>query len=431
MKQAVVKAAECESISMRADELAGSHLREGAACLLCNGALEKSVDNLIDTRFGIEGTYQAWRCLDCGLEQISPVPTAEELGHLYESVLRLWRRTKHLLHPPPRKVLLFLALPHVDLSRRRYFFSWTQRRRTLARRRLQRRPRPSNLCPQWFSGGGPRVEPKRRFRSARIGLHSPRGRYDRLHRTCTLRCDCALECFGTRARSQEGPGQSSWKLEAGRPALDQLPEQPQLAPQSLRPFLDQLARAISHFALFCADSTAFIDRCWIPGRGNTSNHSRALDHTVMYCLAVRKRRQEKHAATEPILDPDANGLCQIRLVPSTMAWQSTPARRLSSGHRNEGITRAHSYPRNQFLSRNCGSRKIYGRNGPLARCRRPRSPRRHSAAILPSMACHARIPRMALRLAAASLAARKVKGLPMPNLGAEESRWTKTIVSPR
>jgi SAM-dependent methyltransferase len=85
MRQAAVKASECESISMRADEPAGSHAREVAACLLCNGALEKSVGELVDTRFGIEGTYEVWRCLDCGLEQISPVPSSSELGRLYES----------------------------------------------------------------------------------------------------------------------------------------------------------------------------------------------------------------------------------------------------------------------------------------------------------------------------------------------------------
>ena len=83
-----------------------------------------------------------------------------------------------------------------------------------------------------------------------------------------------------------------------------------------------------------------------------------------------------------------------------------------------------------FYPETAGSWKIYGRNGLLARCSRPRSPRRHSAAILPSMACRAWIPRMALRLAAASLAARKIKDSPMPHLGAEESRWTKTIASP-
>jgi SAM-dependent methyltransferase len=85
MQQAAVKASECESIRMRDDGQAGSHEREGATCLLCKGALEKSVGELIDTRFGIEGIYEVWRCLSCGLEQISPVPSPAELGRLYES----------------------------------------------------------------------------------------------------------------------------------------------------------------------------------------------------------------------------------------------------------------------------------------------------------------------------------------------------------
>jgi SAM-dependent methyltransferase len=85
MRQAVVKVSERESIPMRTDEPAPSHVREGAACLLCNGALVKSVGELIDTRFGIEGTYEVWRCLHCDFEQISPVPTPGDLGRLYES----------------------------------------------------------------------------------------------------------------------------------------------------------------------------------------------------------------------------------------------------------------------------------------------------------------------------------------------------------
>ncbi len=85
MQQAVVKAPECQSTRALADELAGSRSRQEAACLLCNGALEKSVGELFDTRFGVEGTYEVWRCTDCGLEQIYPVPTPAELGRLYES----------------------------------------------------------------------------------------------------------------------------------------------------------------------------------------------------------------------------------------------------------------------------------------------------------------------------------------------------------
>jgi 2-polyprenyl-3-methyl-5-hydroxy-6-metoxy-1,4-benzoquinol methylase len=59
--------------------------REEAACIVCGGALAKCVSNLFDTRFGIEGSYEVRRCLDCGLEQMFPVPTAAELKSFYES----------------------------------------------------------------------------------------------------------------------------------------------------------------------------------------------------------------------------------------------------------------------------------------------------------------------------------------------------------
>ena len=85
MQQAAERATEGGSTQARVDELAGSRAREEAACLLCNGALEKTAGDLFDTRFGIEGRYEVWRCVDCGLEQIFPVPSAAELRRLYES----------------------------------------------------------------------------------------------------------------------------------------------------------------------------------------------------------------------------------------------------------------------------------------------------------------------------------------------------------
>src|SRR5260221_3085113 len=54
-------------------------------CILCGGALEKCISDLFDTRFGIDGNYEVRRCLDCGLEQMFPVPTPTELKTLYES----------------------------------------------------------------------------------------------------------------------------------------------------------------------------------------------------------------------------------------------------------------------------------------------------------------------------------------------------------
>ncbi len=39
---------------------------------------------LFDTRFGIEGNFQIWRCCDCTAEQIRPLPSIAELKELYE-----------------------------------------------------------------------------------------------------------------------------------------------------------------------------------------------------------------------------------------------------------------------------------------------------------------------------------------------------------
>ena len=54
-------------------------------CIVCAGPLDESVGQLFDTRFGIDGSYEARRCSGCGLEQLFPVPTAAETKQLYES----------------------------------------------------------------------------------------------------------------------------------------------------------------------------------------------------------------------------------------------------------------------------------------------------------------------------------------------------------
>jgi len=59
--------------------------RKEAGCILCGGVLEKRASDLFDTRFGIDGDYEVRGCLDCGLEQMFPVPTPTELKTLYES----------------------------------------------------------------------------------------------------------------------------------------------------------------------------------------------------------------------------------------------------------------------------------------------------------------------------------------------------------
>jgi SAM-dependent methyltransferase len=65
------------------------HTQEAAAvesrCIVCTAPLDKSVGELFDTRFGIDGTYEVRRCSRCGLEQLFPVPDGAELKQLYES----------------------------------------------------------------------------------------------------------------------------------------------------------------------------------------------------------------------------------------------------------------------------------------------------------------------------------------------------------
>jgi SAM-dependent methyltransferase len=57
---------------------------EQRLCLLCQGPLGTLAASTFDTRFGIKGTFEVWRCSGCGLEQISPVPGVAELKKLYE-----------------------------------------------------------------------------------------------------------------------------------------------------------------------------------------------------------------------------------------------------------------------------------------------------------------------------------------------------------
>jgi len=65
-------------------------------CLVCSGKLEPWVNHLFDTRFGIDGDYEARRCSDCGSGLVHPLPMASELKHLYESYYNFGGREKKL-----------------------------------------------------------------------------------------------------------------------------------------------------------------------------------------------------------------------------------------------------------------------------------------------------------------------------------------------
>jgi len=54
-------------------------------CIVCEGPLAEKIINTFDTRFGIEGEYDVWRCSKCRLEQMHPVPAPADLKNLYES----------------------------------------------------------------------------------------------------------------------------------------------------------------------------------------------------------------------------------------------------------------------------------------------------------------------------------------------------------
>jgi 2-polyprenyl-3-methyl-5-hydroxy-6-metoxy-1,4-benzoquinol methylase len=53
-------------------------------CTVCHGLCEASASGLFDTRFGIEGRFEARKCGGCGWEQIFPAPTPAQLKQLYE-----------------------------------------------------------------------------------------------------------------------------------------------------------------------------------------------------------------------------------------------------------------------------------------------------------------------------------------------------------
>lgn len=81
-RQAVAAASRRESPS----EIEASSAATGKSgtCPSCGSLTETSAADLFDTRFGIAGTFEVGRCPHCGLEHLSPRPSAAELKILYE-----------------------------------------------------------------------------------------------------------------------------------------------------------------------------------------------------------------------------------------------------------------------------------------------------------------------------------------------------------
>jgi len=53
-------------------------------CIACGSKVPAELQNLFDTRFGIEKVWNICRCTDCGIEQTIPLPCSGELKKLYE-----------------------------------------------------------------------------------------------------------------------------------------------------------------------------------------------------------------------------------------------------------------------------------------------------------------------------------------------------------
>src|SRR5258706_7621534 len=53
-------------------------------CLQCGDQLIPIMEDLYDSRFGIEQTFDAVRCVSCAVEQIAPLPSDDQLKIFYE-----------------------------------------------------------------------------------------------------------------------------------------------------------------------------------------------------------------------------------------------------------------------------------------------------------------------------------------------------------
>jgi len=54
-------------------------------CIVCGSRVIVELQGLFDTRFGIEGAWNIYRCTCCEIEQTVPTPLPEELKKLYET----------------------------------------------------------------------------------------------------------------------------------------------------------------------------------------------------------------------------------------------------------------------------------------------------------------------------------------------------------
>jgi hypothetical protein len=54
-------------------------------CITCDTKVTAELQNVFDTRFGIEKAWDICRCMVCGTKQTIPIPLSDELKRLYET----------------------------------------------------------------------------------------------------------------------------------------------------------------------------------------------------------------------------------------------------------------------------------------------------------------------------------------------------------
>ena len=60
-------------------------MEQDLKCIACSSKIVPELQNLFDTRFGIQKTWDICRCTNCGIEQTIPTPLPDELKRLYET----------------------------------------------------------------------------------------------------------------------------------------------------------------------------------------------------------------------------------------------------------------------------------------------------------------------------------------------------------
>ena len=90
------------------DVTTSQNLNQKPHCHICAGYSERAVEGIFDTRFGIPGKYDVYRCQNCGLEQTLPRPDATRLKELYEKYYN-FNGTQHSLYTRARD--WFLSSP--------------------------------------------------------------------------------------------------------------------------------------------------------------------------------------------------------------------------------------------------------------------------------------------------------------------------------